>query len=373
MGTVPVTKRSRATKADDQFASLLRFSVLGLGFGGVWGVDEKGPRLVRVFYATNRGQAPHPSTQGAMMITDARGSGVTFGFSDVSIPPDHRLGAIERPTIWRFQVKEDDRSHVVLKAIYETEADYFWETFSDHAKSTSGRVLVYIHGFANTFEDAARRAAQMKYDLGFDGPTFFFSWPSKGSAVPVNYAPDAASMEWSVGDIAAVLKTMMQREGIKEIILIAHSMGAKATSLALAHADMQRLPPKGPRIREVVLAAPDIDRDLFTKELMPKIKALTQGVTIYASANDKALTLSKGFHAAPRLGSTDPSPTLVAGAQVIDASGVDTSFTGHAYFAENRSVIADLYYLINERLPPPRRATLERVASAGGDLWRFKQ
>lgn len=366
---LPITRRSQASRMDDLFSS--RPKPGGLGFGGVASNVNNENRLVRVFYATNRTKLSHPSGSGEF-FSDGRGTDITYGFTDVSIPPEHRLGELERPSIWRFQINEDEHSHVVVKAIYETEKDYFWEIFSDHVKSTSGRVLVYIHGFANTFEDAAHRTAQMKYDLKFDGPAFFFSWPSRGSINPLNYTPDTSNMEWSVRSIANALNLIENRREVKEIILVSHSMGSRASSLALANRTARGMTSTQAKIRELVLAAPDIDRDVFVTDLMPIIKLQSQNVTIYASSNDKALLIAQRFHATPRLGRTEPDPPVVPGAHTIDASAVDTSISGHSYYAENRSVIADLFYLIHERLPPARRATLERAESKKGTFWRFR-
>jgi esterase/lipase superfamily enzyme len=38
-----------------------------------------------------------------------------------------------------------------------------------------------VHGYNVSFDDAALRTAQLAYDLTFDCPAAFFSWPSKGT------------------------------------------------------------------------------------------------------------------------------------------------------------------------------------------------
>jgi esterase/lipase superfamily enzyme len=48
-------------------------------------------------------------------------------------------------------------------------------------KSGKKSAFIFVHGYNVTFEDAARRTAQMSYDLSFDGAPVFYSWPSQGS------------------------------------------------------------------------------------------------------------------------------------------------------------------------------------------------
>ena len=340
---------------------------LGFGTDGK-SLASDAPRQVRVFYATNRHLVPHPTGDG-QTFGAARNTKLTYGFTDVSIPKEHRLGNIERPVIWRLELSENDKKHIVVKVVYQAEPAYFWSIFSDHAKSSPGTVLFFVHGFANSFDDAARRAAQMKYDLAFEGPVLFFSWPSHGTISPRYYPPDAANADWSVSDIAATLREVVHRPEVKEVIIIAHSMGTKVVAQALAQSSR----PSHTKLRELILAAPDIDSDVFVKDLMPRIKPLIKNTTIYTSQNDKALGLSRAFHDTTRLGSSIPAMPRVDGAHVIDASAVETGFDGHSYYADNRSLISDMYYLISQRLPPEKRATLQRLPQSGTSAWRFRQ
>jgi esterase/lipase superfamily enzyme len=40
--------------------------------------------------------------------------------------------------------------------------------------------LVFVHGFANSFEDAVFRNAQIVYDLDYQGLSVLYSWSSRG-------------------------------------------------------------------------------------------------------------------------------------------------------------------------------------------------
>lgn len=366
----PVQKRGAEHIRDDRFEGRPLDTDPGLGFGQPSGSDKDAQRLVRVFYATNRNRIPHISGKGETFGA-GRSKRLTWGLVEVSIPPDHRLGAIERPAVWSL-IAEDEHKHVVVKTIYETDRSYFFELLSNHANNSGGIVLFYVHGFGNSFDDAARRAAQMKYDLNFNGPTAFFSWPSNGSATPNNYAPDAANMEWSTTDIASTLAAIVGSLDTREVIVIAHSMGTKAVTQAVARADVSDTRIRS-KVRDLILAAPDIDRDLFVRDLLPRLQARTRGITIYASRGDLALNMSRYIHATTRLGSSQPPLSGIPGTHLIDASEVDISFSGHSYYAENRSVISDLFYLIHEQLPPGKRATLVQISGHSGSVWQFKK
>ena len=53
-------------------------------------------------------------------------------------------------------------------------------------------------------------------------------------------------------------------------------------------------------------------------------------------------------------------------------SNVDTSFLGHSYFADKRTVISDIFYLLNEGKPPDECHGLEQKSCAKGQYWAFR-
>lgn len=65
------------------------------------------------------------------------------------------------------------------------------------AKEGEHTLVAYVHGFNTSFEKAARRAGQLKYDLEYGGPFFFFSWPSKASAVGYTHAANLAEISYT--------------------------------------------------------------------------------------------------------------------------------------------------------------------------------
>ncbi len=123
-------------------------------------------------------------------------------------------------------------------------------------------LFIFVHGFNNTFEDAARRAAQMAYDLDFDGTPVLYSWPSQGSATA--YAVDEAAVGISGRKMADFLETVVARVRRRAHPLLAHSMGNRALIEALQTYLAKRAPEKRRHIfGQIVFTAPDVDRDYF--------------------------------------------------------------------------------------------------------------
>jgi esterase/lipase superfamily enzyme len=336
----------------------------GAHIGSAFGAGSH--TVVRVFYATDRrltGQQEPAKTYGVDRNVNGQ---LALGTCEVSVPRDHRLGKLERPSIWRLEFREDPEIHIVLLSIEQENEPNFWAKLTERAGRTErGEVFVFVHGYHTTFEDAVRRTAQITYDLGFDGAPICYSWPSYGELA--DYAKDENNVQWSVPHLKEFLRTLSGQSDVKMIHLIAHSMGNRAVSHALqllASEDQE----ERRRMHHVVLTAPDIDADTF-REMAHKIKARSNRVTLYVSPADRALALSKRFHGNPRLGE---SVSIIAGIDTIDASSVDTTFIGHSYYAENRSVLSDIFWLFKNGKPPKDRFGMREITQEDGVYYEFR-
>lgn len=297
-------------------------------------------------------------------------SDVSYGTCDVSIPRDHRMGEVERPSIWKLEFREDSDKHVVVLATIPQAKDAFFQQVSDRVNSSDGkRAFIFVHGYRVTFEEAAQRTAQISYDLGFEGAPVFYSWPSQGTFH--GYPVDETNIEWSQPNLRAFLADFVKFSEAQSIYLIAHSMGNRA--LTRAFGDLAKQAPEASKkIRELVLTAPDIDAQVFERDIAPQICGSALA-TLYASSADKALLASKEFHGYARAGDSGGAILLVPGLETIDATAVDTSFMGHSYFAESRSVLSDIFYLIRDGTRAEKRFGLKAVDTASGRYWVFKQ
>jgi esterase/lipase superfamily enzyme len=322
--------------------------------------------VVRIFYATDRRRTWQEAP--ALLYGTERSSGgkLMLGTCDVSIPRDHKLGELEHPSIWKLEIREDPEKHVVLLRITPDDESVFWKKLADRVSASSRRaVFVFVHGYDTTFEDAARRTAQIAYDLGFDGAPICYSWPSYGQLA--DYAKDENNVQWTIPHLKNFLLQLTNQFHVRTIHVIAHSMGNRAVSHALqllgAGDTTRRI-----HMQHIILAAPDIDADTF-RELADDVEAVAERVTLYISPVDRALALSKRFHGNPRLGE---SVSIIQGIDMIDASGVDTSFIGHSYYADNRSVLSDIFWLLKEGRPPQDRFGMKAVDHGDGTYYAFR-
>lgn len=327
--------------------------------------------IVKVHYATNRKDA------GPFAAPDARFGGergsLSYGVAHVTIPKSHRVGALEAPSILRLEFKPDPTKHVVLTTVEALSHDTWRAEIAKRATALGNAgILVFIHGYNVAFADAARRAGQLSHDLGFAGPTVLFSWPSQGGLT--DYTVDEQSAEWSIPDMRDVLGSLATIAPGTPVYVIAHSMGNRVLTRgvkALIDQDARKLA----AFRQIVLAAPDIDADVFRRELGPAILGKGPRVTLYASSNDKALVASRKVHGGyKRLGESGDGIVVMSGLDTVDASNVSTEFLGHSYFGDSTTVMSDLVYVIQKSLPPQERTrfSLEPVRAAIGQYWRFK-
>jgi esterase/lipase superfamily enzyme len=337
-------------------------------------VDASGKlryHLMRVYYATNR--KPTAKSDPELHFAGDRGA-LSFGVVNVALPKTHQLGQLEAPSILRLEFTADPEKHVMLQSLKELDANAWRAEIAKRATALGNPgILVFIHGYNSSFADAARRAGQLAFDLKFAGSTVLFSWPSR--AATLEYTVDEQAAEWSIPDMKAVLASVATIAPGTPVYVIAHSMGNRVFTRGFK-ALLEEDPGKRRAFRQVVLAAPDVDADVFMREIGPAILNKGPRFTLYASSNDKALAASRDVHGGyRRLGESGSNIVVMPGLDTVDASTVDTEFLGHSYYGDSGTVVSDLKYVIRKSLPPEQRErfVLERVKNAAiGLYWRFK-
>ncbi|APA68509.1 alpha/beta hydrolase [Janthinobacterium sp. 1_2014MBL_MicDiv] len=336
--------------------------------------------VVKVYFATDRqrdvGKPAALRFNGERSTGASTGSGngggdgpLSYGSCDISIPRDHRMGQLESPSLWRLELREDPAKHVVLLETEVQDRDNFFAALRTQVRASAGKsAFIFVHGYNVTFEDAARRTGQMAYDLGFDGAPVFYSWPSRGELAA--YTVDENNIEWSTPHIAAFLADFLAHSEAAHVYLVGHSMGNRGLARAVAEL-MVAQPQLAQKITDIILTAPDIDAAIFRHDIAPKLAGARNPVTLYASSQDLALAASKTVHGYARAGDSGAGMLIMAGVETIDASGVDTSFIKHSYFAEKRSALSDMFYLIRNNARADQRF-LDPVDTVAGRYWTFK-
>ena len=294
---------------------------------------------------------------------------VQMGTCEVSIPETHAVGQLESPSILRLEVREDVRKHIVLQHTESKPKSAFFAELRQQVKQADqAEVFVFVHGYNVTFADAARRTAQIAYDVKFSGVPIFFSWPSQGGLL--EYTVDETNVAWAVPHLKQFLLDVVKQSGAESVNLIAHSMGSRALTQALHELELE-LKDRADLFNQIILAAPDIDAEVFRRDLAPALVRTSKHVTLYASSNDEALAASKHVHGYPRAGESGNGIVVLPGVDTIDVSHVDHSILGHSYYGSSNPILRDIYFLIHDALPAAQRRWLRPASYGGLTYWVF--
>ncbi|MBU2582348.1 MAG: alpha/beta hydrolase [Alphaproteobacteria bacterium] len=337
--------------------------------------------VVPVYYGTDRARADKAKR---IDYDWQRGRRLELGLAMVTIPKEHVVPMVERPwaikipyvDIVLYEAAEDPKKHFTMKELKSLTREEFLAVVKERlAKSArfKDHALVFIHGYKTTFDNAAYRTAQIAYDLKFDGAPFLYSWPSGGTLQGYTYDRESASQSETY--LRQFLEMVRDETGATKVSIIAHSMGNQLLLRTLQ--DMKRSMPEGILISQLILAAPDVDRDAFG-HIVKSIEGIAEGITLYAAANDTALAFSRQVNGGvPRAGDVpEGGPIVMDGIDTIDATATSMDSVGinHSGYAENNSLLEDIGKLVAAGVRPPgvRQPALERVETDKGPYWRYR-
>ncbi len=257
-----------------------------------------GASRVEMLVATTRA-----TVTGGDLYGGDRGLDAGFAEITVSIPPDNvrTIGEVQWPKSVPGNPATD---FVTLNAdVVTQEQAKAWVT-KKIAKTPKRQALVFIHGYNNRFEDAVFRFAQIIHDSGADVMPVLFTWPSRGSLLAYGYDRESAS--YSRDALERLLTVLAKSPDVGEITILAHSMGNWVTLEALRQMAIRngRILPK---IKTVMLAAPDVDVDIFRTQ-MADFGPKRPDFAVFVSQDDRALQVSQQvWGSKARLGQVDPS------------------------------------------------------------------
>jgi esterase/lipase superfamily enzyme len=304
----------------------------------------------------------------AEMFGGERGEALAFADIAVSIPPDslRQVGDVQ----WPQSLPPDPlRDFTTLRADRLDLASAV-ARFDARIKRTKDRqVLVFVHGFNTRFEDAVYRFAQIVHDSRTDALPVLFTWPSRGKLVAYGYDHESAS--FSRDALERLLAGLANDKSVGEVSILAHSMGNWVTLEALRQMAIRNRGLPG-KIKNVMLAAPDVDFDVFQRQIV-EIGPAASRFVVFVSRDDQALAASRRIWGdKPRTGGVDLSNPLYAQdfakdrILAIDLSGVASDDPlHHGTFAQAPAVVR----AIGERLAggqalSERAGVGERVGAA---------
>ncbi len=301
---------------------------------------------VQVFIAsTRKGETGEAAREQAM---DAH-----YVLATMTAPPGHHAGSIEEP-LWG---KPNGRNDIALAGERDLDPDEFRAELASHISGRVGvnrDVLVFVHGFNTSFDEARLRAAQIAVDTHFGGVMVLFTWPSKSDLF--GYVSDKDSATASRDALQGLFHELGQTSGVGKVHILAHSMGGWLSMEALRASAIAGDKDLSGRLGEVILASPDIDMTVFASQ-MARIRPAN--VTVFATPNDRALSLSSFVaRSHRRVGAIDASkPEDRAeieglGAKVVDITAYTDAdrFISHTVFANSPQVIG----AIGSQISAPR-------------------
>ena len=239
-----------------------------------------------------------PSTADAgEMFNGERAEGVSYASITVSIPPDsaRKIGQVQ----WPASMPGDPSRDFVTVTADRFDKTAFNAAISSAAKSTGrNKVLVFVHGYNNRFDEAVYRLAQIVQDSKAPVIPVLFSWPSKGLLQLSAYKDDVDSANASRVALAQLLRTIALNRDVKEVTVLCHSMGCLPTLEVLRAKD---------KVKSVLLVAPDVDVDHFHAEVQ-RIGNPKPVIALFGARDDQALKLSKlVWGGKARLGDVNPN------------------------------------------------------------------
>ena len=268
------------------------------------------------------------------------------------------------------------------------------------AAAPKKELMLYVHGFNETFATAAFTAAELCHFLGREPVCAFFTWPASSTGnFLISYTTTTESADYAVAHLKKTIRTLASTPGLERLQLLAHSRGTALTLRAVSELVTEAIAAgKEPidlyKIDNLVLLSPDIDVDIAAQqitgflsdpELMTvwpegRLPRVLQGrLTIYASPEDRALLVSRIlFRSRNRVGQLRPEDIpdkaqryfdTLGRIDLISYEGKRTDLFGHSYFTTNPRVSSDLIELIryDRQLGEPGRELIK----TGRVTWEF--
>ncbi|MCS3741578.1 MULTISPECIES: alpha/beta hydrolase [unclassified Rhizobium] len=298
-------------------------------------VAPVGTTRVTMLVATTRKSSEDPGK----LYSGDRGTAISLNSVAVSIPPDRnrKIGAVQ----WPSRMPPNPQNDFAVTQVDKVESEGKALDWYRRNRNKKHQVIIFVHGFNNTYADAVFRFAQIVHDSGTDAAPILFTWPSRGRVF--DYLYDKESANYSRRALEDLILQAVKSPDVSDVTILAHSMGGWLAAEALRGVAMREksIPAK---VKNVILASPDIDIDVFRRqftEMGPK----RPHFAILTSKHDKALEVSGWLSGGvKRLGGSDLRPYAPLlddlGVSVIDTSAIATNDPlGHNAFADSPEIV----------------------------------
>lgn len=249
---------------------------------------------------------------------------------------------------------------------YDKQVSNFRSVISDHLSRTkSKRVLLFVHGVNNEFDDSAIALANIWHFTGRDSVPIVFSWPAGNSGL-LGYFRDREAGEFSIFHLKELLRSLARIDDLAGIDIVAHSRGTDITGkavreLVIEHrfsgADVRRTMKTG----MLIFAAADIDTGVIRMRLAAeRVEEAFEQMNFYVNPADRALRLSSLLTKGSRFGAINPSDLTSSQLEslrrdrLVHFIQVDAAKNprSHSYFRNNPAVLSDIILALKTRAQP---------------------
>jgi esterase/lipase superfamily enzyme len=347
------------------------------------GIDEL---EVVIMYATNRAIDPRRTAKDVHRFADTGAADplkVITGSAFVRAPKTevvNRAGRLAETTgrLDRAAGRQTEETALRLRDIGMVEGDD-GRQLAEAATKRLGRsarfpnqMLLYVHGYNNSFTEAMLRTAMIGYDLDFDGPLMSFSWPSRSG--PTTYFGDRERAAQSAPFLVAFLERVFKHLPDVKLHVVGHSTGAEVVLAALDGLAARRAAgATSSNFGEIIFAHADVAPPRLAQS-QAALAALGVRITSYSSKEDWAMSLSDWVRfKGARVGG---APVYLPQVDAIDITGLGARFAlNHTVFVRNPMVFGDMARLMatGQRPPHARTPALSETRTAQGLHWEFKQ
>ena len=227
-------------------------------------------------------------------------------------------------------------------AYLDSEGDFVKALNAQLAMRPPGRrkVFVFIHGYNTMLAEGLYRFTQIVDDANAPGSRCYS--PGRRGVTLTDYVYDSNSATAARDELERTLRLVFASNADNDIL--AHSIGNWVTVEALRRFRISAKLPPIRKLGAVVLAAPDIDIDVF-KAQMRRFGKPRKPFFIIVSRDDKALRFSDFIAGGKqRLGAYNNDAELTAlGAVVIDMTNVKANDpSNHAKFAQLAEIAPEM-------------------------------
>lgn len=334
--------------------------------------ELEGCEPITIFFMTDRKDTKSSNPEKRFgNIEDPDGGKVHFGIVHVSVPRKLREEQkLQREKHYGIFGRSYDFSdirpfdtRVSNMQIDVLDANVFFSHYEDvieenrSSKNIHQPSLLFVHGFNNSFSEAAYRLAKLARRINYRGPLLMYSWPSVESAS--GYGADQDEYDISCPKLSEQLKRLHSSSPAQPINILAHSLGTRLVFDIFTGGVNSNCENPNIKLRDIVFAAPDIYTKKFKNNRELFINNMDR-LSLYVSSNDLALSWQSLLWRKhrPRLGEGGDRRYVVNGLDTMDASSLNTGLISHAYVFEHGHVIFDIEQLLIDNIEPSSRRYL---------------